>query len=622
MSTPNQDRLDVFMESLRLIAVPCTLLAMLFLQLGESLLWDDDECRNARCSAEMLAAGDIVVPKFHGQLRTHKPVLLYWLMMPCMAILGDTELAARLPSAIGGVGSVICVWVSATRLYARGTAELAALALGSSLLFVMAGRAATPDSLLIFCITASLSAFVCGTWATCPTAERSGLRQEHTFAPTSRLRWIHIYAFMGLAVLAKGPVGAVLPVLIITSFLWLAPILSRRTPTDSFRTLAAQLLHPRRLCPLFPQMRPVTGIVTVSVVSMPWYVAVTWATNGAWLRGFLLDHNLGRALQPMEGHAGYPLLFYPLTLCVGFFPWSVLLTVIGMDFCKQCRNSPHEALPMLFGLCWTCVPVALFSLAATQLPSYITPGYPGLAIAAAPVMFRFIRGQLQVPAIWLRLAFATAAVVSAMVCAGLVIVAKIYLPGCEWLCLIPLPLLISSIALHRNIGTSRQARQAIGWCLSAALFTAGIFLLGVPAASQQRGLDDLIRNLPEGISHPVYASWGTPRASWIFYTRQNLPVFAPGSEVQAAQFLTQSADHLLIIFGDSVESVRDRLPVATRVCGTASAFPDLGRGSLCLLQHDRQNPHIHRKLILSRRPDGRRYSIEKNAGDGNRSPEL
>ncbi len=40
---------------------------------------DRDEPRNAQCTAEMLAAGDWVVPTFNGQLRTHKPILLYWM---------------------------------------------------------------------------------------------------------------------------------------------------------------------------------------------------------------------------------------------------------------------------------------------------------------------------------------------------------------------------------------------------------------------------------------------------------------------------------------------------------------------------------------------------------------
>ncbi len=51
-----------------------------FLRLGDSKLWDRDEPRNARCAAEMLERGDWVVPTFNDELRTHKPILTYWLI--------------------------------------------------------------------------------------------------------------------------------------------------------------------------------------------------------------------------------------------------------------------------------------------------------------------------------------------------------------------------------------------------------------------------------------------------------------------------------------------------------------------------------------------------------------
>src|SRR5581483_1002636 len=59
-----------------------TLAGLLFLtNLGGATLWDLDEGRNAECSFEMLEAGNWIVPTFNGQLRAHKPVLLYWLQM-------------------------------------------------------------------------------------------------------------------------------------------------------------------------------------------------------------------------------------------------------------------------------------------------------------------------------------------------------------------------------------------------------------------------------------------------------------------------------------------------------------------------------------------------------------
>ena len=70
-----------------------------FTQLGASKLWDRDEPRNARCAWEMLDRGDWVVPTFNDELRTHKPILLYWLTMASYSVFGVSEFAARFASA-------------------------------------------------------------------------------------------------------------------------------------------------------------------------------------------------------------------------------------------------------------------------------------------------------------------------------------------------------------------------------------------------------------------------------------------------------------------------------------------------------------------------------------------
>ena len=40
------------------------------------------------------------------------------------------------------------------------------------------------------------------------------------------------------------------------------------------------------------------------LVATPWYAAVTWRTDGAWLSGFFFIHNVGRFVAPMEKGEG------------------------------------------------------------------------------------------------------------------------------------------------------------------------------------------------------------------------------------------------------------------------------------------------------------------------------
>ena len=51
-------------------------------------LWDRDEPRNAGCAVEMVERGNLITPWFNDQVRDHKPVLLYWLMMSAYAVMG------------------------------------------------------------------------------------------------------------------------------------------------------------------------------------------------------------------------------------------------------------------------------------------------------------------------------------------------------------------------------------------------------------------------------------------------------------------------------------------------------------------------------------------------------
>src|SRR5512140_1168940 len=62
---------------------------------GSSTLWDRDEPRYARVTAEMIESGKYLVPTLNGRPWADKPILLYWLMSVPMRIMGQTEIACR-----------------------------------------------------------------------------------------------------------------------------------------------------------------------------------------------------------------------------------------------------------------------------------------------------------------------------------------------------------------------------------------------------------------------------------------------------------------------------------------------------------------------------------------------
>jgi hypothetical protein len=81
-----------------------------FVGLGSLPLLGPDEPRYAEVAREMFASGNYVSPFLAGQLWFEKPALLYWLQAGAYHLFGVGEFAARFPSALGALGTVLCVY--------------------------------------------------------------------------------------------------------------------------------------------------------------------------------------------------------------------------------------------------------------------------------------------------------------------------------------------------------------------------------------------------------------------------------------------------------------------------------------------------------------------------------
>lgn len=355
--------------------------ALVLPNLGGPSLWDIDEGNNATAAREMLESDNWVIPTFNGELRVDKPALLYWLQICAYRQFGVNEFAARLPSALAAILTVLLTYELARRLFGPSAGLLAGLALGGSVAVCAAARFANPDSLLNGCTTAAFLFF----WL---NVERP------------RAVWFLGYgAATGLAMLAKGPVGLLLPFAATTLFALLAG--RRGLLTDRRQWLA---------------------VLAFVLVAVPWYAWVGAETKGEFLRGFLLKHNVGRFTATMERHSGSPLYYLPVLL-VGFLPWSVFLGPAVWHSVRQWRAEPAESPKHLFLWCWIAAYLVPFSLSATKLPNYILPLYAPTAILTAAALDAWRRGAFTLPR------WAAIASLGALTLAGLGVVAVGLLAG-------------------------------------------------------------------------------------------------------------------------------------------------------------------------------------------------
>ena len=575
---------------------------VLFSNLGGPRLWDRDEPRNAGCAAEMLQRGDWVVPVFNAELRAHKPVLLYWLMMTAYALFGVNEFAARFWSAVLAVGTSLATYQIGRRLFNAEVGLWSGIILATSLMFDVAGRAATPDSALIFFSTLALVIYVRG-------AFQPGALQFTPSWPQAAL----MYAVMGLAVLAKGPVGLVLPTAVIGMFLLVMRLPSRRTEeTDSrwYRGTLVGMLRPfapRHFLQTCWSMRPLTALAAASAVALPWYLWVGLRTDGEFLRVFFLEHHLGRAASPMEGHRG-SLLYYPVAILVGFFPWSVFAAPTLIDAAARLRQDNPWRPGYVLASCWVGVWIALFSIAQTKLPSYVTPCYPALAMLTGCFIYHWRRGEAAASRWWPRLAFGSLALVGAAILIALPFVAERYLPGEGWLATVGLvPLVGAGIGLLL-METGRIRAASTAFAAMAVVFTTALFGFAVLCVDRHQQNQVLLAAIERYGQNPRVGALGRLEPSWVFYGGRPIVELSldpsertndsagPGTRARswkrkprpsASEFFGDGNDRFIITTNREWERLRSQLPATATILAECPLF--LKKQRLLLIGVPRRN---------------------------------
>ncbi len=573
-----------------------------FVNLDASRLFDEDEPKNAECGREMFERSDWLVPTYNYDLRTDKPIMLYWLMLSSFQLLGVSEFAARLPSACMAMLTVFSVYAIGRRLFDKRVGFWAAIMLASSLMYVTIGRISTPDSTLIGFITLSLLVYVysvpVSVWRTAkpgrqihlinstePVPEFFSTSKNNSdwprdFLPTRWVLFAALYAIMGLAVLTKGPVGFLLPCAVIGLFVMCLGAcpqfpgnLSWRRPVSSLSELAlfaASFFAPSRFLPSLWAMRPITLMLVVSAVALPWYVAVGIATDGAWLEGFLGGHNIGRFSAAMEGHSG-PVFYYVIAILMGFFPWSVFLPVAlyYAIFKRDMFKQEHRTLTFL--LCWVGLYFVFFSIAQTKLPNYILPCYPPLALLTAWLLVRWQEEAIELPEWAMKWSSRSLIGAGLTLLIALPVTSWILLPGYMLLGVIGLiPIALGGWMLYAKNHTSRRT------CLNG--LGAGAVLLVVAAFS---GIAPWVSHAQEsyqlGSQARVISDPQTPLATFDYFA-PNLPFYARRKVIryhspeQIADYFRRHPDGMLCVREDHWGQLTNVLPRQLRIVKRTQRF--------------------------------------------------
>ena len=370
--------------------------ALLLWNLDYATFWNPDEARYASSSLEM-ARGfegqnpDWIVPHLNTIARLNKPPLVYWLAATFYQLFGAHEWSGRLGSAFFAILTMLLLWQMARKTWNERVGLFAAMIWTTSLLPFILARTLNTDMLLCGAITLAMF----GLWrALEPSKNNESKSQilpiknsnnqssqdeisniEYSILSTkARVDWpgFLIAALgMGLALLAKGPVGAVLPLAI--SFCSLLATRRWNVLRDGRIWLGVFL-----------------ALVLAIALVAPWVLAVQ-ARYPNFLKQFLLGENVARFTGGKEFHAQPFYYFVPVVL-LGLLPWTPLLIPAVVYRPRDASTLRNRTL--IFAWLWAGFVFFLFSASKTKLFSYVLPAFPALAILCAVALQRIIENRV------------------------------------------------------------------------------------------------------------------------------------------------------------------------------------------------------------------------------------
>ncbi len=507
---------------------------LLFLPgLGSHDLWNPDEPRYAEVGLEMVHSGHWFVPHLNGRIYSEKPPLFFWEIGALAAIPKvPVEWAARLPSVLAAIATLLLLFDLARRLLDHRAAWVATLVLASTTKFLWQGRVGQIDMTLLALFVAAMHRFVAG------------------FVDRRPERYLGIYVCSALATLTKGPVG-LLPLAGIAVFAWTT---GRR--------------------PLLRELRIGRGLLIWLGIVLAWLIPAALIGGGEYFHTITFHQTVTRFLRPWEHHR--PWYYYLTVLPADFFPWSLFLP--GALWIGWRRSSGRDRIAFIWALSWALTLLVFFSLSPAKRTVYILPIYPALALVIAVACSeieaagRRWRAFLTVPAALL-----------AVISTALPILAwwLVRHPPGHWATRIQ-----TQLGRLRELGVALPAvllALALIWAVASQLALlaarqsrvralAGAYLVGLgtilaiaalavaPRFDPAKSTRPLARRLVE-LAHPgePYAIWSHLEAGFLVYTRRFSVELADEADLRA--FVHRPGRIWLFADTDDLEKIDPPLPL-------------------------------------------------------------
>lgn len=357
-----------------------TILGLLFVfyfvffhNLGNYPLMDVDETRYVGIAREMFRSKDFLSLFLNGDFFFEKPPLYFWGECISFGLFGKVnEFTARFPVAFYGMLSSFLIYFTGKKIVSRSFGIISALILATSMEFVILAKFAILDIVLASCTTFSII---------------FGFMTYFCKEENKQYFWWLFYIFSGLAVMAKGIPGFVVP----------------------FGTMFFVSIVSKRFKEIFKPQYFVVGFLLFFLITVPWHAIMLKTHDPRFFDEYIVKHHLQRFVNSDTVGRDQPFIFMFLTFLWGILPWT--FSAIAAAVCKikemfakvvfkkeEVKNFVETIAKLnmfkdfdydklsnagklhLFSWIAFLFIMLFFSVSSTKLVTYILPIYPFSAI--------------------------------------------------------------------------------------------------------------------------------------------------------------------------------------------------------------------------------------------------
>lgn len=309
-----------------------------------------DGSKYASVAREIYETGNFIDLKIHGEPYDQKPPMLFWLSALSFYLFGLSNFAFKLPLLLLAWGGLYSVYRLGKSLYDRRTGLLTAALLGSSQMYFLYCADIHTDTVMQAFVSFSL-------W------------QLFDFLRTKRnINFILGFVGVGLAMLSKGPMGAVVPAAAVVGHL----IFTRR-----YRELA--------------DIRWYIGIVIVAVIIWPALAGLYRQFGWEGIVFYFWTNNFGR-ISGTYVQTSNDYFFFFHNLLYLYLPWILLLYMAAfLEFRSLIRRRFKAREYFVFSGTWFFF--ILLAISRSKLPNYIFIIMPLMSVLTAKYIMLAISGR-------------------------------------------------------------------------------------------------------------------------------------------------------------------------------------------------------------------------------------